>query len=80
MRGTIEQVWENEGKNGAFPAVTFSRLYKGRDEKWQSTSSFNVWDLPDLARAAFSAEAYIRQNYGDQDDAGDEGRRDGRAA
>ncbi len=72
-------VWENDGKNGVFPAVTFSRLYK-KGESWQSTSSFNVWDLADLARAAFSAEAYIRQNYGEQDDAGDEGRRDGRAA
>lgn len=75
-------VWENysEKKDKVFPAVTFSRLYKDGNDRWQSTSSFNVWDLPDLARAAFSAEAYIRQNYGDEDDAGDEGRRDGRAA
>lgn len=73
-------VWENEGKNGVFPSVSFSRLYKDKGEKWQTASSFNVWDLVDLARCAFSAEAYIRQSYGSDDEPGDEGRRGESAA
>ena len=68
-------VWENQGKKGPFASVTFARLYKDGNDKWQTTSSFDVWDLADLARAAFSAEAYIRQNYGSHDEPGDEGRR-----
>jgi len=73
-------IWENDGKNGVFPTASFSRLYKDRNEKWQSASSFNVWDLADLARCAFSAEAYMRTHYGEEGQPGDEGRRDERAA
>lgn len=73
-------IWENEGKNGVFPTASFSRLYKDKNEKWQSAASFNVWDLVDLARCAFTAEAYIRTKYGDEEEPGDEGRRDERAA
>lgn len=69
-------VWENEGAKGPFPTATFSRLYKREGDRWQSTAGFNVWDLADLARCAFSAEAYMRQHYGpDDEEAGDEGRR-----
>lgn len=57
-------VWENEGGSGPFPTATFSRLYKDSDNTWKSASSFNVWDLADLARCAFSAEAYMLQHYG----------------
>lgn len=68
-------VWENDGKHGVFPTVSFSRIYKGEDEKWKTASSFNVWDLADLARCAFSAEAYCRANYPTEGEGDDEGRK-----
>lgn len=67
-------VWENDGRRGVFPTVTFSRSYKD-DDKWKSATSFNVWDLADLARCAFSAEAYCRANYPSQDDSSEEGQK-----
>lgn len=56
-------VWENNGTNGPFPTASFSRLYRGRGDTWKSTSGFDAWDMADLARCAFAAEAYMRQHY-----------------
>lgn len=72
-------VWENEGRNGTFPTVTFSRIYKGEGDKWKTATSFNVWDLADLARCAFSAEAYCRTHYSSEE-AGESGSRSGGGA
>jgi hypothetical protein len=56
-------VWENSGANGPFPTASFSRLYRDRDDTWKSTSGFDAWDLADVARCAFAAEAYMREHY-----------------
>jgi hypothetical protein len=60
-------VWRNEGKAGAFPSVTFSRLYKDRDGNWQDSDSFDTKDLLPLAQAAEQAWLWVgtKQDQGE---------------
>ena len=59
-KGTVKAaVWENEGKDGVFYSVTFSRSYKAGEDGWRNTSSFNEGDLEALADVAFQARLYI---------------------
>jgi hypothetical protein len=45
-------VWKNTGETGTWSSVTFSKLYKGKDGKWQDTGSFGREDLLPLAEVA----------------------------
>lgn len=54
--GAIQaSIWNNEGENGKYLTVTFSRTYK-KDDELQSSQSFSGRDmlvLAELARQAY---------------------------
>ena len=52
-------IWENDGQNGAFLSVTFSRSYRDKDEQWHDVASFNAGDLPMLAKLANDCHSWI---------------------
>lgn len=59
-KGTVKAaVWQNEGKDGVFYSVTFSRSYKAGEDGWRNTSSFNEGDLEALADVAFQARLFL---------------------
>ncbi len=42
-------LWENVSKEGEkFNSFTFKRLYKDKEEKWQTTQSLRISDLPKI--------------------------------
>jgi hypothetical protein len=55
VRGAI---WKNATSKGTWHKVTFSKLFKDRNNKWQDTESFAREDLLLLAEIARQA-AYI---------------------
>ena len=59
-RGNLEAaIWSNDGKNGAFYRVTFSRRYQS-SEGIRSTSSFSREDLATLALLTGHVDSYLR--------------------
>jgi hypothetical protein len=53
-------VWMNEGSNGSWPSVTFSRLFKDKTTgQWQDSQSFSREDLPLLIKAADQVHTYL---------------------
>mgnify|MGYP001618752138 CR=1 FL=1 len=54
-------VWANDGTNGPWHNVTFSRSFKQGDE-WKSSSSFNRDDLLVLSKVADAAFDWIVAN------------------
>jgi hypothetical protein len=52
-------VWANEGETGTWYSVTFSKLYKDREGKWQDSGSFSREDLPLLVKAADQAHDWL---------------------
>jgi len=56
-------IWENKGKKDnnefTYQTVTIERNYTDKDDKWQTTNSFRVNDLPKLKLAAKLAYEYI---------------------
>ena len=53
-------IWPNQTESGAVRYnVTFSRIYKGDDGKWKSTSSFGRDDLLVVAKVADLAHTRI---------------------
>lgn len=54
-------VWTNEGPNGPWHNVTFTRAFK-QDGEWKSSSSFNRDDLLVLAKVADQAHTWIVAN------------------
>lgn len=47
--GQIEAaVWENEGKEGPYYTVSFSRNYKDKEGNWKNATNFRRQDLPYL--------------------------------
>lgn len=55
-------VWTNESESGPWHSVTFSRLYKDKDGKWQNSTSFGREDLPLVIEAAAQAHSYLSGN------------------
>ncbi|MEO1151472.1 MAG: hypothetical protein AAFW83_10870 [Pseudomonadota bacterium] len=45
-------IWENEGQNGKYHSVTFSKSYQDKDGNWQRTGSFNKNDVLKLSHIA----------------------------
>lgn len=52
-------LWRNDGESGPRFNVTFQRLYRTEDGKWQSTSSFGRDDLLVLAKVADAAHTRL---------------------
>jgi hypothetical protein len=51
-------IWENATDNGAWRKVTFSRLFKDKDNRWRDTESFSKEDVLLLTEVARQV-AYI---------------------
>ena len=54
-------VWANETENGVRHNVTFTRLYKDDQGRWQDSASFGREDLPLLVKVADQAHTWIYQ-------------------
>ncbi|HEX5544972.1 MAG TPA: hypothetical protein VFX10_05695 [Nitrospira sp.] len=52
-------IWEKATENGTFYNVTFERRYKDSEGNWKSTSSYDAYDLLNLAKAADLAHTKI---------------------
>ena len=53
-------VWKNDTSNGVRFNVTFSRIYKDKEEdQWRSTDSFGRNDLLVVAKVADTAHSWI---------------------
>jgi hypothetical protein len=60
-------VWANESETGTWFSVSFSRLYKDKDDKWQDSTSFSREDLPLLIKAADKAHTYLYEKHPELD-------------
>ena len=55
-------IWKNDTTGGVRYNVTFSRLYKDKeDDQWKSTDSFGRDDLLVLGKVADAAHTWIHQ-------------------
>ena len=55
-------IWKNDTTGGVRYNVTFSRIYKDReDDQWKSTDSFGRDDLLVLGKVADAAHTWIHQ-------------------
>jgi hypothetical protein len=59
-------IWRNEGESGPRFNVTFQRLYRTEDGKWQSTGSFGRDDLLVLMKVADAAHTRVVQLLGEK--------------
>jgi len=59
-------IWRNEGGSGPRFNVTFQRLYRTEDGKWQSTASFGRDDLLVLMKVADATHTRVMQLLGDK--------------
>jgi hypothetical protein len=61
-------IWKNDTSNGVRFNVTFSRLYKDKEEdQWRSTDSFGRDDLHLVGKVADQAESWIFQQGQNRD-------------
>lgn len=59
IRATI---WANENRDGSrWHSVTLGRLFKDDQGQWQVAQHFKLQHLPDVARAAATAQDWIEQ-------------------
>ncbi len=54
-------VWTHESEGKTWHSVSFSRLYKDREGKWQDGGSFSRDDLPLLLKAAYESWSWMYQ-------------------
>lgn len=54
-------IWRNQRENGTYFSVTFERLYKDGDSKWQGTGSFGRDDLLLLAKLADQTHTVVME-------------------
>ena len=54
-------IWRNEGESGPRFNITFQRLYRTEDGKWQSTNSFGRDDLLVLMKVADATHTRVMQ-------------------
>jgi hypothetical protein len=59
-------IWRNEGEGGPRFNVTFKRLYRTEDGKWQSTAGFNRDDLLVLMKVADATHTRVMELIGDK--------------
>jgi hypothetical protein len=60
-------VWQNATDKGTWCKVTFSRLFKDKNDKWQDSDSFGKEDLLLLAEVARQAACILYQDDADSD-------------
>lgn len=60
-------IWANEGEHGVRYSVTVSRVYKDRQQRWQTTDSFGRDDLLVLAKVSDLAHTWISDQMRGQD-------------
>ena len=58
-------IWRNEGESGPRFNVTFQRLYRTEEGKWQSTYSFGRDDLLVLMKVADATHTRVMQLLGE---------------
>ena len=59
-QGNLEAaIWRNQGENGAFYTVSFSRKFQVEGE-WRESSSFRERDVNNLAKLAFDTHTKIQ--------------------
>ena len=59
-------IWRNEGESGPRFNVTFQRLYRTEEGKWQSTYSFGRDDLLVLMKVADATHTRVMELIGDK--------------
>jgi hypothetical protein len=59
-------IWRNEGESGPRFNITFQRLYRTEDGKWQSTTSFGRDDLLVLMKVADATHTRVMELIGDK--------------
>lgn len=60
IRATI---WANENRDGSrWYSVTLGRLYKDNSGQWQIAQHFKMRNMPDVARAAATAQDWMEQH------------------
>jgi len=59
-------IWENDGREGVFYTFTLERLYKDKEERWASTSTFSHRDASNISAAAAMASAWIATRVAEQ--------------
>lgn len=59
-------IWRNEGESGPRFNVTFQRLYRTDEGKWQSTAGFNRDDLLVLMKVADAAHTRVLELLGER--------------
>ena len=57
-------IWKNEGENGAFYSVTFTRSYKTSDGTWKRADSLSVNDLEAVSVVLGHANVWITERAG----------------
>ncbi len=61
-------IWRNDTAGGVRYNVTFSRIYKDKeDDQWKSTDSFGRDDLLVLGKVADTAHTWIHQQTQERD-------------
>jgi len=63
-------IWLNKTESGPWYSVTFGRVYKQGD-KWSESGSFNMSDLPALAKVASMACSWIHVKDSNQRESDD---------
>jgi hypothetical protein len=59
-------IWRNEGESGPRFNVTFQRLYRTEEGKWQSTYTFGRDDLLVLMKVADATHTRVMELLGDK--------------
>jgi hypothetical protein len=59
-------IWRNEGESGPRFNVTFQRLYRTEDGKWQSTNSFGRDELLVLMKVADATHTRLMELIGER--------------
>jgi hypothetical protein len=59
-------IWRNEGESGPRFNITFQRLYRTENDKWQSTNSFGRDDLLVLMKVADATHTRVMQLLGEK--------------
>lgn len=53
-------VWEHQDPAGSRKSISLTRLYKGKEGKWEYTPSLKPQDLLDLVAVALEANKFLR--------------------
>ena len=63
-------IWQDDTEHGPRFGITLERLYRDKDEKWQSSRTFRPGDLPTLIQVLTLAVADLFHRRGEPWDEG----------